>query len=269
MTKPFQIGFVGMGKMAQAIWAGMSRAKLAQLSDVSFYDISTEQCESIQTRLGIQYRALSDLVAVSDVILFCVKPQNISELLLNFPKSHLDEKLFISILAGIPIQTFESYLGDNIQMLRVMPNTPALVHAGMSALAFNAMVAAPFQEFAKEIFSSFGKIEMMDESLLDVATGISGSGPAFFYRIAHTIAQVGPEYGLDYAKALNLVAQTLVGAGAMLLESGRSPEDLIRDVSSPNGTTVAGLSLFDQTAIDTDIQKVIRKTIERSKELGK
>lgn len=264
----FRIGFIGMGKMAQAIWFGLSHAGLAKADKTSFYDISIAQRTYLEQTLSIKFQELSTLVQQSDVILFCVKPQNITALLSDFPKMDLQKKLLISILAGTPIKTFESYLGTDIQVVRVMPNTPALVQAGMSVLAFNAYVTPAYQDFAKQIFKSLGEIEIASESLIDVVTGISGSGPAFLYRIADDIARVGALEGLDYEQSLKCIAQTLVGAGQMLLKSGKPPSELISDVTSPHGTTMAGLAYFDQTRIDTDIQGVVLAAIARAKELG-
>ena len=127
-----------------------------------------------------------------------------------------------------------------------MPNTPAVVGAGMSALAFNSTVTQRYQSIAKDLFNCLGETVEVPENMIDVVTGISGSGPAFMYKLAISMAQAGKLEGLDNDTALKLAAQTMVGAGKMLLEAGKSPETLIEDVSSPNGTTVAGLKQFDE-----------------------
>ena len=258
-----------MGKMAQAIWVGLKETGLCVSQEIAYYDISTQQCDFVEKTHQLQYLSISELVPFADVIIFCVKPQNIGQLLLDFPRNHLEKKMLVSILAGITIEKYEQYLGKNIQMVRVMPNTPALIHAGMTALAFNANVTEKNKLFASDIFQSLGEIQMVDEHHMDAVTGISGSGPAFIYRLAHDIALTGELEGLDYQVALKLIAQTFVGAGAMLQDSGKLPDELIKDVSSPNGTTVAGLTMFDNTNIDSDIKKVITAAIVRSKELGK
>jgi pyrroline-5-carboxylate reductase len=260
------IGFIGMGKMAQAIWTGLKNAQLFKHDQAAFFDISANS-SNLQEQFNIKYLKLSELFKFADILIFCVKPQNINNLLLDFPKINLEKKLLISILAGTAINTFETYLGTQIQMVRVMPNTPALLQKGMSALAFNANVTPEHQELAKQIFQSCGEIELVDENMLNIVTGISGSGPAFLYRLAEIIAQTGVQNGLEYPKSLKLIAQTMVGAGTMLLQSNKTATELIQDVSSPNGTTVAGLAAFDKTKIDTDLPKVIEATINRACEL--
>ncbi len=245
-----KLGFIGFGKMGQAIWRGL------QKPDVLVYEKESSPND------------LVTLVTNANIIFFCVKPQNIADIFDQFPKTDISQKCLISILAGTPISTFEKHLGKNIQMVRVMPNTPAILGAGMSVLSFKN-VSENFQRLAIEIFSSLGKTEILSEEMLDVVTGISGSGPAFMYRIADDIAKAGQSQGLNYSQALKLIAQTMVGAGKMLMESKKTPQELIAEVSSPGGTTLAGLSFFDKSHIDHDIQQVVLAAITRARELGK
>lgn len=255
--------------MASAIWEGLARAKLMTAAQVSFSESHEQTRRQIQDTFGLTPSPLESLIQKSDILLICIKPQGLPDFLSQFP-GHLwtSEKLLISILAGIPTQTFQDALGSESQILRVMPNTPALVGEGMSALAFNAYVSDAYKAMALDLFECLGKTETVPESMMDVVTGISGSGPAFMYRIADNIAKLGEQEGLKYETALTLAAQTLVGAGKMLLESGKSPSELIQDVSSPNGTTVAGLEMFDKTQIGQEIQRVVLNAINRSRELS-
>jgi pyrroline-5-carboxylate reductase len=272
MTTNFtpQVGFIGFGKMAQALWKGISANKLVAPEDVYIFEKNKDVERNALQTWGVKTGSLQTISEHCNIILFCIKPQQLSDLMGQFPDANLDNICFVSILAGTTAQTFESHLGENIQLVRVMPNTPALVGEGMSALYFNAQVNSTYKAFVTHIFEGLGKaIQVKNETDLDVVTGISGSGPAFIYRIAKAIADCGENQGLGYEDALVLISQTLVGAGKMLLESGRSPQELISDVSSPNGTTVAGLSSFDQTQIDNDIQNVIMSAINRSRELSK
>ena len=268
-SSSYTLGFVGMGKMAAAMLEGIVASGLFLPSQIGFYELNAARRDEISASSKIIFYDVEALIAQSDILLFCVKPQNIRELLASFPKIDLSQKLLISILAGTPIAVFEQQLGTHVQVLRVMPNTPALLQAGMSALTFNANVSPEFRKTGYAVFNCLGRSVEVDESDMDVVTGISGSGPAFLYRLAHDIAKTGEQEGVDYTKSLTLIAQTMIGAGRMLLDSQKTPLELISDVSSPNGTTVAGLQAFDQSRIDTDIQSVILAAVHRSRELSK
>ena len=264
----YKIGFIGMGKMGQAIVKGLLTDRIFPKANISFFDTNESLIKQIEADLGLAALPLTELISISDIILIAVKPQNITKLLDQFNKANLTKKLIISILAGTKIQKFENTLGNSCQIIRVMPNTPILLKHGMSAICYNKNVSPEYRKAAKIIFQNLSEIEEIDESLFDTVTGISGSGPAFLYRIADNIAELGAEQGLDYNTALKLIAQTFVGAGKMLLQKEKTPRELISDVSSPNGTTVAGLDYFNQTSIDQEIKKVFQKAILRSKELA-
>jgi pyrroline-5-carboxylate reductase len=264
-----KIGFIGMGKMAEVIWGGVSKSQIFNNTNSAFFDVSQDRCSYIKYKYGLSFFNIDKLINESDIILFCVKPQQLKDLLTKFPLSNLQNKLFITIAAGIKIDFFVKYLGQDIQIVRVMPNTPALVGEAMSALTFSPNVEEKYIKIAKEIFAGFGQIEIVEEKDLDIVTGISGSGPAFLYKIADDVAKIGQKEGLDYNKSLKLIAQTMVGAGKMLIESEKSPEELIKDVSSPNGTTVAGLEVFAKSKITEEMQAVVLAAIKRSRELGK
>ncbi|MFA5879770.1 MAG: pyrroline-5-carboxylate reductase [Candidatus Margulisiibacteriota bacterium] len=264
----YKIGFIGIGKMGQAIAHGLISHNIFAKENIFFYDTNKSQIDSINKSLKITFLPLADLVSTIDILLIAVKPQNIDELLKQFPEIELKSKLIISILAGTKIQKFESLLGESTQIIRVMPNTPILLKHGMCAISYNKNVTEEYKQIAKLIFQNLSEIEELEETLLDAVTGISGSGPAFIYRLAEDIAQLGKEQGLPYETALKLIAQTFVGAGKMLLHGTKSPKELIADVSSPNGTTLAGLNYFDTTTIDQEIKEVFNKAIVRSKELA-
>jgi pyrroline-5-carboxylate reductase len=264
------IGFIGFGKMAEAIWKGLSKSELANNNKTYFYEINKNRSEQIENSYKINPIELIPLISKCKIIFICIKPQGISTLVSSFPKEiNLSDKLIISILAGTTIKNYEKHLGKSIQLIRIMPNTPSLLNAGMSAIAYNNNVTAHNKSLCKNIFSSFGEIIEIQETDMNTVTGISGSGPAFFYRLADAIAKTGEKEGLEYSKAIYLAAQTMIGAGTMLLKSNKTPQELISDVSSPNGTTIAGLTEFDKSNIDQEIQNVILTTIKKAKELSR
>ncbi|MFC1751997.1 pyrroline-5-carboxylate reductase [Thermoproteota archaeon] len=263
-----RIGFIGFGKMAESIWKGISAANLADSQSCAFTDIDESRKNLAQNTYNLRFQPLAELVAQSTVILIAVKPQNIKELLINFPKIELSNKVIISIAAGIPAAVFENYLDKTVQIARVMPNTPACIGEGMSCLSFNSQCTSENIKYCKSIFKSLGEMIVIPEVHMDTVTGISGSGPAFFYRIAEAVTDLGQELGLTYEQAITITAQTLAGAGKMMLKSGKSPQELISDVASPNGTTSAGLEIFNTTQIESDIKRVIKSAIARAKELS-
>jgi pyrroline-5-carboxylate reductase len=265
-----KIGFIGFGKMAEAIWLGININSLVSANDVYFAEKSIERQEEIQNKYNIRAFDIDTVFDDCDLIIFCVKPQSIKDILISLPKDNdLNNKIFISILAGVKTSVFQEYLGDGVQFVRVMPNTPAIVGKGVSALSFNTNISNNNKDIVRDIFTCFGEIVEVEEGLLDTVTGISGSGPAFLYRIAENIAQAGVQEGLSYEVALKLIAQTLVGAGSMILDSGKTTSELIKDVSSPNGTTVAGLNAFDNSSMDSEIKDIVRAAITRSKDISK
>ena len=264
----YRIGFIGMGKMGQAIWQGLDSLKIIDHNHVFFNEISEELTEYVKANFNLKEKNLPDLINDCDILFICVKPQNLEHLLKIFVHHNLENKLIISILAGTPIKKYTEILGKNLQIIRVMPNTPLLVKAGMTALCYNKGTKKEYLAFAEQLFQSLGEYLEVEEEFMDLITGLSGSGPAFFYRIAHDLAELATEYNLDYAKGLKLVAQTLIGTGKMLLESNKTPAELIKAVTSPNGTTEAGLKYFDQTKIDEEIKKVVISAIDRSIELN-
>ncbi|MBT5856223.1 pyrroline-5-carboxylate reductase [bacterium] len=261
-----RVGFIGFGKMAEAMYQGMQVAELWESACV--VEHSEQRLVDIKQSYGLEGVTLQDCVASSDVVFFCVKPQQIDGILDQCKDVAPQDKMWVSILAGTPISVFENANAD-MAVCRVMPNTPALVGEGMLAWVANSAVTDTQKKWLSDIFSACGEsMEFAEESAMDVVTGISGSGPAFLYQLADAIASEGVAQGLDYDQALGLISQTMIGAGLMMQASERSPKELISDVSSPNGTTVAGLTKMSDTSITEDIKAVVRAAIDRSRALG-
>ena len=259
-------GFIGFGNMASALCKGALAKKFIYPHHIYFTEKDDEKADIAKVECGITPVDLISLVNNCDVIVFAIKPQSIHALLKHFPTPRHNQ-CFVSILAGTSMQQFSNILGD-IPLCRVMPNTPALLGHGMSALSFNKRVSIEHRQFISQFFNCTGKTIECEESLLDAVTGISGSGPAFFYKIAEAISELGQKEGINSHDALILIAQTMIGAGHMLLDSQKTPAQLIKTVSSPNGTTVAGLeAMKNSTFLDT-FKMIINVAIARSKELG-
>ena len=175
----------------------------------------------------------------------------------------------MSIAAGISIETIQSFVGDNVGIIRIMPNTPALVCEGMSALTTNKNVDSSTFEFVFELFSKIGKAVKVEETLMDAVTALSGSGPAFYYYLINEFAKSATKEGLKYEDALIMSAQTALGAAKMILDTKLSPETLIKNVTTPGGTTEVGNNILAQSNIPAVFDEVIVKTAEKSRILGK
>ena len=260
------IGFVGFGKMATAIWQGAESGATFSGTPALFYRRNTDLSSTIETQFSRLSYANLEAVCQQDCLIFAVKPQQIRDILKILPECR--PSLIISILAGTPISVFEGRFGSQPAIARVMPNTPCIIQSGMTGITFNDRVDAEKQDWITRLFSTLGQVSIVSESELDIVTGISGSGPAFLYEIADIIAQVGREHGLSDTLSLKLIAQTMVGAGQLLLESEKSPNELINEVCSPGGTTITGLTAFRESRAKDGIRAMIRAAIERSRDLS-
>lgn len=259
-----KLGFIGFGKMAEALWSGFQAhgdvdTCLAADTNVSRLQMASE--------MGVKSATVLDVIDGSELVFICVKPQHLGELLAGIKDCVWGGKTVVSIVAGKPCSYFEDSLGHTVPVIRVMPNTPALLGEGMSAFCVNAHVDDEAKIVLKTLLECVGRVIEVTEDQLHVVTGISGSGPAYFYQIARELMPIATESGLSPDQAITLIGQTLKGAGEMLMDSGKDPETLVLDVSSPGGTTVAGLTEFGAQDIGPAFRSVVNATIARSKEL--
>jgi len=262
-----KLGFIGFGKMANAICKGAILSGFLNKENIYAYDTNTEYLIDATKKAGINkvssYKELMDSV---DTVLIATKPFVVDEVIKNI-KDYANNKLIISILAGITIDTYEKEL-QGARIVRVMPNTPAMVNEGMSVVSGGLKSTEGDVKFVFEMFSTLGKAEILNEDKINAVTAVSGSGPAFYYYIIDKIAQGGVKVGLDYASALKLSAQTALGAAKMILESGKTPEELITAVTTPNGTTAEGNKVLAESDIEDVLFKTVEKTNARAIELG-
>jgi pyrroline-5-carboxylate reductase len=264
-----KIGFIGAGKMGGAILKGLINSGFAKKEDIAVAELNPEIAEHISSEFGIKTHNDSNLlVKESDVIIICTKPFVIKEVLEGIKTSVDKSKLIISIAAGISTATIEGILG-NIPVVRVMPNTPAFLGHGMSGLSKGSYASDEQLNFACEIFSKVGKAITIEENLIDALTGISGSGPAFFYLVIEALAKGGEELGLDPAVALELSAQTAIGSAHMIMETGKTPEVLRKEVTTPGGCTAVGLDVLAEAKVFDAFVETVKATAKKAEELGK
>lgn len=264
-----RIGFIGSGKMANAIIKGIIDSKFCNDKDIVVSDLNKEALSSAQKDFGITPVDSNICVANQcDILILAVKPFVLKDVLTEIKPFINKNKLIISIAAGISIATIQEIVGE-IPIIRVMPNTPALVNEGMSAICKGDFAKEQDTNLALDIFKSVGKVVELDEKYIDIVTGISGSGPAFYYYIINEIAKAGEKLGLDYQTCLKLSAQTAYGAAKMVMETGVTPEQLIINVTTPGGTTEVGNNILKDSNISDILYDTIKGTMEKSKALGK
>jgi pyrroline-5-carboxylate reductase len=265
------IGFLGSGNMAEALINGITSARVYEPQDVFISDIKPERLELLAEKYGVpSAESNAELAAKVQTLVLSVKPQNMTDALQSIKDTLKKDALVISIAAGIKVVKIAGVLGE-IAIVRVMPNTPALVAQGASALFANER-AKPMLQKARSVFSSVGKVVVIDrEDLIDVVTAVSGSGPAYFFLLMEEMIRAAIELGLPDDVAKDLVLQTAKGAGFLAVEADKNnegPAMLRNKVTSPGGTTEAALSVLAEGKFGALIAAAIKKARERSQELS-
>ncbi|HEY8369870.1 MAG TPA: pyrroline-5-carboxylate reductase [Thermodesulfobacteriota bacterium] len=263
------IAFVGAGNMAEALIKGLIAAGLAR-TQILASDHTEERVAHIRQVYGIATSSDNrEVVSRADIVVLAVKPQILPKVLEEIAGVVTADKLIISVAAGVPIESIEAYLHQRSRVVRVMPNTPALVQAGATALVAGAHATESDLATAKAIFDSVGTTVVLDdEGLMDAITGLSGSGPAYIFVIIDALADAGVRVGLSRDVSLALAAQTVLGAAKLLIETGEHPGALKDKVTSPGGTAIAGLHTLEQGGLRTTLINAVEAATKRSRELG-
>jgi pyrroline-5-carboxylate reductase len=269
-TRPV-VGFVGGGNMATALIKGLIAAGLYRGEQIGASDVDVPKLAALRRRFKVvTTQDNAALVRDAKVIIIAVKPQIIDAVLASMRPSVTPQKLFVSIAAGVTTRRLEAGLGEPARVLRVMPNTPALLGKGMSVLVRGRYATPADERLGLRLLRAVGAaVAAQDERLLDAVTGLSGSGPAYVYRFAEGLIAGGVAAGLTAALATQLTLQTLVGAAAMLQETGETPEVLRAAVTSPGGTTLAGLGELERRGFKDAVAAAVVRATRRSEELGR
>ncbi|ADQ15276.1 pyrroline-5-carboxylate reductase [Halanaerobium hydrogeniformans] len=266
-----KLAIIGLGNMGQTILDGILKNNILVAEEIAAADkkFAADDFSLKNKYPGLYFTAENkEAVLKADYVILAVKPQIFSKVLSEI-KTICDDKTIISIAAGIKRAFIEEQVPNNTGVVRVMPNTPALVGEGMSALSFSKKLAEKEKTFVKSIFKSFGKIIEIEEEQMDAVTALSGSGPAFVYLFIEALSDAGVLNGLDREKALKLAAQTVKGGAEMILQSKKHPAELKDMVTSPGGTTIAGLASLEESAFRSAVIKAVSAAAKRSEELGK
>lgn len=270
MLENKQFGFIGGGAIAEALMGGMLKAGLVAPSQVLVSDISKERLDYLVEKFNVGITSdTPKLASDADILFLTVKPQVIDVVLKNIAQFVTKKTVVVSVAAGVTLDHLETILKDGIQVVRVMPNTPVAVGAGMAAIALGKYAKVTTGEMVAAIFESSGKAIILDENLMDAVTGLSGSGPAFAFLMIEALADAGVRVGFSRQNALLLAAQTLFGAAKMVLETGEHPAKLRDMVTSPGGTAITGIHSLENNNVRSALISAVVAATERSREMGK
>jgi pyrroline-5-carboxylate reductase len=264
------IGIIGAGNMGEILIRGLIQSKKADKKDILASDMNQERLEYISKSYGIRTTGSNaELMKKASIIIISVKPQNIDELLEELSTSSHEEHLFISIAAGVTADKIALKMHHQSGIIRAMPNAPASVLAGITALYPGRNVSPADLQRAMSIFECVGKaVVIKNEALMDVVTGLSGSGPAFVFLMIESLSDAGVQLGISRKESSLLAAQTVYGAAKMLLETGKHPSELKDVVATPGGTTFAGLKMLEKGNFRSTIMDAVEAATFRSRELG-
>ncbi len=260
-----KILFIGAGNMAYAIACGISNAKLVEDSNIILFDKNEEQFCKFPSTFSKSYD-INEAISQADYIFFSVKPQNIKDVLSQI-KVDIENKVFISICAGITIESIEKNF-DKIKLIRTMPNTPLLIGQGVTAICKNQHVTSGEFDFVKSIFASCGMVTEIEEKDINALTAITSSSPAYVYLFIKSMYEGARALGFDYENTVELICKTFIGASNMVLSSDKTLDEQIRMVKSPNGTTEKALNVFEAENIEKIIADAMKACEKRAFELA-
>ena len=265
-----KVAFLGGGNMAEALIKGLIASGTVKPDQILVTDPSVDRREHLRKTYGITLQKSNvDAAREAGIIFLSVKPAVIEKVVGEISGVIDDKKLVISIAAGVALAKIEKALKDASRVVRVMPNTPALVLAGAAALAGGKNATADDLALAQGIFSSVGRAVIVEEKLMDAVTGLSGSGPAYVFLIIDALSDAGVKAGLPRPLALELAAQTVFGSAKMVLETKEHPAKLRDMVTSPGGTTIEGLHALEKGKLRATLMNAVEAATARSRELGK
>jgi pyrroline-5-carboxylate reductase len=261
------LAIVGGGKIGEALLSGLVRRSGAQ--GIVVCERHPERAAELTARYGVPVLELAEAAARARVLLLAVKPQDIGTLLGSLAGSVDTGHLVVSVAAGVPTSTIEAALPDGVPVVRVMPNTPALVDEGMSVLSAGAHADEGHLDEAEALLAAVGRVRRVPESQQDAVTALSGSGPAYFFYLVEAMVDAGILLGLPRDLAADLIVQTALGSAVMLRDSGEHPVQLREAVTSPGGTTIAAIRELERHSVRAALIAAIEAAHARSVELGR
>ncbi|KOA94693.1 pyrroline-5-carboxylate reductase [Clostridium botulinum] len=265
-----KIGFIGCGNMGSAMIKAIVKSNLIESKNIMASDYFIEKLDSIKNEIGILVTDSNEEVAkVSDILFLSVKP-NMYKDVINEIKDHIkSETIIVTIAAGVDIKTTETNFNRDVKVVRVMPNTPALVGEGMSALCPNKNLTEEELQEIVALFKCFSKVEIVEEKYINVVTALTGSSPAYVYMFIEALADGAVLKGLQRDKAYKMAAQAVLGSAKMVLETGKHPGALKDDVCSPGGTTIEAVYSLEKSGLRASVIEAIEKCVQKAEDMSK
>lgn len=264
------IGFIGGGNMATAIIGGILSSKLVAQDSIVVSDRYKDGLEQLHKKYGVEVTTDNQVVAAkSDILFLCVKPNIYAAVIEEIRNCTREKTLIVSIAPGLSISYLEELFQKAVKLIRSMPNTPALVGEGMSALCHNALIEEEELESIKDIFESFGETEIVSEYLMNTVVGVSGSSPAYIYILIEAMADAAVADGMPRKQAYKFAAQSVLGSAKMVMDTGIHPGELKDMVCSPGGATIEAVDVLERTGFRSSIISAQRACVEKSKQMGK
>ena len=266
-----KLAIIGAGSMSEALISGIVSSNIIETTDITVTNRgNVERLTELQKRYGIHYSFdLEKTIQEADAIILAMKPKDVKVAISQW-KEYLSEKtLLISVLAGVNMDSLQRLIGTEVPIARAMPNTSATVGKSATGISFNAFVGKEQKQFVLDMFETVGLVTFVEEEQLDAITGLSGSGPAYIYYLVEAMEKGGLNIGLDREVANELIVQTLLGAAEMIATSSKTPLELRKNVTSPGGTTEAGIRVLDQFDVQNAFITCIQEATAQSKRMGK
>jgi len=264
------LGFVGAGNMAGAIVNGIVGTKTFPAQRIFVFDVSKDKCEELRSRAGVCIAgSLPELTEKCDIIFLAVKPQNFAEVLAGIKPVVTEQKLFVSIAAGISTKYITDSLGCNCPVIRTMPNTPLLIGKGATAMCRTENVSAENFDLVQSLFAACGTVTVLEENQMNAVISVNSSSPAYLYLFAKAMMDSAVKQGIDADTALQLICQTFEGSAGMLRKPDLTPDALIKMVSSPGGTTLKALDVLYENRFEQIVGDAMLACTKRAEELGK
>lgn len=263
-----KFGFIGTGNMATAMIIGATDSEALESKHIFVYDLETKKSNELARTYNLKAcKSAAELASSVDVIVLTVKPNNYEDVLERI-KDELNDKIVISIGAGVTIDYVKSLTSDNTIVVRAMPNLAVEVSAGMTGITFDNKIDKKTKTTIKKFFYSLGEVIEVEEDKMDLVVALSGSAPAYGYLFIEAMAKAGQKLGLDYDTSLFLSSNAILGASRMVCDTGLSPKELTNNVCSPNGTTAEGVAIMDKY-VNALMEKTTTAVFEKSKEMKK
>lgn len=265
-----KIAFIGAGSIAEALISGIIGANLLDGKNIAITNRQNEEkLKELQHKYGTSYTyELSELIADADVVILAMKPKDAAASMRQIREYLRSDMLIVSVLAGVSMESLEMLAEKPLAIVRAMPNTSATVRKSATAFAANERVSKAQIDMCKQIFETIGLAAFVEEEKLDAVTGLSGSGPAYIYYLIEAMEKSAEEIGLDCQMAQDLIVQTLIGAAEMVANSAKSPKQLRHEVTSPGGTTEAGIKVLESHHVQDAFISCIKEATAQSKRLG-